>query len=369
VARRIRLACTAAALIPIAVVAAACSSSPASSTPKASPSATVPAAPKTGSLSETGSSLLFPLFSDWQTGYTGVHPGIKLSTASTSSGVGVTDAAQGLVDIGTSDEPLSATDATQYPTLINVPLTVAGLMVTYNVSGLTAPLNLNGTVLAEIYTGKITTWNNPAITALNPGVTLPSEPIVTIHRGDSAGSTVLLTQYMNAQAPGDWPSTDIGTTITWPSVSGALSETGSGAMVTANGSTPGSIAYVGVSYLSKVTAAKLSQAALENAAGKYVTATPSSIAAALASFPTPPASGNADLINTKAPGGFPITNYEYAVVNKTQNSTTQAALIQNFLAWAITTGNSSSYLSQVGFVSLPKGTTGVAKSLISQISG
>jgi phosphate transport system substrate-binding protein len=368
VASRIRLACTAAALIPIAVIAAACSSN-STPAPKASPSATIPAAPKTGSLTETGSSLLFPLFSDWTTGYTGAHSGIKLSTASTSSGVGVTDAAQGLVDIGTSDEPLSPTDATQYPTLINVPLTVAGLMVTYNLSGLTAPLNLNGTVLAEIYTGKITTWNDPAIAALNPGVTLPSEKIVTIHRGDSAGSTVLLTEYLNAQAPSDWPAADIGTTITWPSVPGALSETGSGAMVTASGSTPGSIAYVGVSYLSKVTAAKLSQAALENGAGKYVTATPTSIAAALASFPAPPASGNADLINTKAAGGFPITNYEYAVVNKTQTSTTQADLIKNFLYWAVTSGNSSSYLSTVGFVSLPKGTLAVAKALILQISG
>jgi phosphate transport system substrate-binding protein len=365
VPKRIRLACTAAALVPVVVLAAACSSGSSSTTPTASTSS----APKTGKLSETGSSLLFPLFSGWTTGYTGAHPGIKLSTASTSSGVGVTDAAQGLVDIGTSDEPLSPSDATHYPTLINVPLAVAGLMVIYNVSGVTAPLNLSGTVLAEIYTGKITTWNDPAIAALNPGVTLPSEKIVTIHRGDSAGSTVLLTEYMNAQAPGDWPSADIGTTITWPTVPGALSETGSGAMVTANGSTPGSISYVGVSYLSKVTAAKLSQAALENGDGKYVTASLSSIAAALASFPTPSASGSADLINTKAAAGFPITNYEYAIVNKSQTSATQAALIQNFLTWAVTDGNSSSYLAKVGFVALPSGTLSVSKGLIGSISG
>jgi phosphate transport system substrate-binding protein len=368
VARRIRLAYIAAAFVPIALLAAACSSS-SSTPPKAAPSATVPAAPKTGTLTETGSSLLFPLFGSWTPAYTAAHSGIKLSTASTSSGVGVTDAAQGLVNIGTSDEPLSASDTSQYPTLINVPLTVAGLMVTYNVTGLTAPLNLDGTVLAEIYTGKITTWNDPAIAALNPGVNLPSEKIVTIHRGDSSGSTVILTQYLNAQDPSGWPAADIGTSITWPSVPGALAETGSGAMVTANGSTPGSIAYVGVSYLSKVTAAKLSQAALKNGAGKYVTATPASLSAALASFPTPPASGSETLINTTAAAGFPITNYEYAIVNKTQTSTTQAALIQNFLTWAVTTGNSSTYLGPVGFVPLPKATLAIAKSLISQISG
>jgi phosphate transport system substrate-binding protein len=179
----------------------------------------------------------------------------------------------------------------------------------------------------------------------------------------------LFTEYMNAQDPSAWPSSDIGTTITWPTAPGALSETGSGAMVTANGSTPGSISYVGVSYLSKVTAAKLSQAALKNGAGKYVTATPSSITAALASFPTPPASGSADLINTKAAAGFPITNYEYAIVNSSQTSATQAALIKNFLDWAVTTGNSSSYLSTVGFVGLPKGTLSVAQALITKVTG
>jgi phosphate transport system substrate-binding protein len=368
VGRRIRLVITAAAVIPIVVLAAACSSST-TTTPKPSPAVTAPAAPKTGSLSETGSSLLFPLFSEWTTGYTAAHPGIKLSTTSSSSGVGVTSAGEGLDDIGTTDEPLSSSDKTTYPSLINVPLTVAGLMVTYNVSGLTAPLNLNGTVLAKIYTGSITSWNDPAIAALNPGVTLPDEPIVTIHRGDSSGSTVLLTEYLNAQDPSAWPSTDIGTTITWPTVAGQLSETGSGGMVTANGATAGSIAYVGVSYLSKVTAAKLSQAALENGAGKYVTATPSSIAAALASFPIPPASGSANLINTKAPKGFPITNYEYAAVSTGQSSATQADLIKNFLYWAVTRGNSSSYLSQVGFVALPAGTLAVAEKLIASISG
>jgi phosphate transport system substrate-binding protein len=365
VASRIRLACTAAALIPLAVLAAACSSSPSSTT---KPAATTPAAPKTGSITESGSSLLFPLFGDWTPGYTAAHPGIKLSTASTSSGVGITDAATGLVDVGASDAYLSSADTSQYPTLLNIPLAVAAVMVNYNVTGVTN-LKLNGTVLAQIYTGKITTWNNSAIAALNPGVTLPSEPIVTLHRGDSSGSTFLFTSYLDAQDPSVWPATNVGTTITWPSVPGALAETGSGGMVTGCGSTKGCIAYIGVSYLAKITAAGLGEAELANAGGQYALPTSAAISAALSSFPTVPSSGTQALINTKATAGYPIINYEYAVINKTQSSATQAALLQNFLTWLVTTGNTSKYLSQVGFQPLPAKTLAVSKSLISSITG
>jgi len=312
---------------------------------------------------------MFPLVSQWQAGYTSQNPGIKVSTASTNSGTGVTDAAQGLVNVGTTDNPLSASQTVQYPTLENIPLGVDALEIIYNLPTLTAPLNLNGTVLAQIYDGKITTWNDSAIAQLNPGVTLPSTKIVTIHRADSSGSTVLLAQYLNAQDPAGWPSSLVSSTPTWPSVPGSLAETGSGAMVTGAGSTPGSIAYVGVSYASKITAAKLSAAAVLNGAGKYTTATPAALTAAVNSFPAVPASGSEDLINTKAAAGYAISGFEYAVVNTTQSSSTQADILQNFLYWALTTGSSSTYLTPVGFVPLPKATFNVAVSLITKISG
>jgi phosphate transport system substrate-binding protein len=312
---------------------------------------------------------MFPLVSKWQTGYTAQYSGIKISTASTNSGTGITDAGQGLVNIGTTDSYLSASQTSEYPKVENIPMGVDAIEVVYNLSGLTKPLNLNGTVLAQIYDGKITTWNDSAIAKLNPGVTLPSTKIVTIHRADSSGSTVLFAQYLNAQDPAGWPSALISSTPTWPSAPGSLAETGSGAMVTAAGSNPGSIAYVGVSYASKIKAAKLSAAALVNGAGDYTTATPAALTAAVDSFPAAPANGSESLINTTAAAGYPISGYEYTVVNTTQSSTTQADLIQNFLYWALTTGSSSSYLGKVGFVPLPKATFDVAVNLITKISG
>jgi phosphate transport system substrate-binding protein len=365
VAKRIRLVCTAAALVPLTLLAAACSSS-STTAPKAT---TPPAANATGkSISETGSTLLFPLFGTWQTAYSTANPSVTITSGATGSGTGIADASEGLVNIGASDAYLSASDLIKYPGLLNIPLAVASVQVYYNLPGVKS-LNLNGTVLAEIYTGKITTWNNSAIAALNPGVTLPSTTIVTLHRADSSGSTFLFTSYLSAQDPSAWPSSNVGTTITWPSVPGALAETGSGGMVTGCGGAKGCIAYIGISYLAKATAAGLAPAALSNKAGKYVQDTTASVGSALASFPAAPASGAEALINTSAASGYPIINYEYAIVKKTQPSSAEASAVKAFLSWILTTGDSAKNLSTVGFVALPSATLSTSQSLVSSISG
>jgi phosphate transport system substrate-binding protein len=367
VAKRIRLVCTAAALVPLTLLAAACGSS-GSSTPSSSASSAPPAANASGkSISETGSTLLFPLFGTWQTAYSTADPSVTITSGATGSGTGIADASEGLVNIGASDAYLSPADTAKYPGLLNIPLTVASVMVNYNVTGVKS-LNLNGTVLAQIYTGKITTWNDPAIAKLNPGVSLPSEKIVTLHRADSSGSTFLFTSYLSAQDPSAWPSSNVGTTITWPSAPGALAETGSGGMVTGCGSTKGCIAYIGISYLAKTQAAKLGEASVANKAGKFTQPTPAAVTAALASFPAAPASGAESLINTSAPTGYAIINYEYAIVKKTQPSAAEAKAVKAFLSWILTTGDTSKNLDTVGFQALPSATLSTAQTLVSSIS-
>ena len=219
-------------------------------------------------MSETGSTLLLPLVSSWQVAYTTLNPKVLITTSGTGSGTGIADAAAGTVNIGGSDAYLSPADISQYPGLLNIPLSVAALVVNYNLPGVKTPLKLNGTVLAEIYSGKITTWNDAAITALNPGVTLPSTKIVTLHRADSSGSTFLFTSYLNAQDPSGWSSSNVGTTVSWPSVPGAEAETGSGAMVKGCGAIKGCIAYIGISYRAQAQAAGLGEAALANKGGQ-----------------------------------------------------------------------------------------------------
>jgi phosphate transport system substrate-binding protein len=366
---RFRTVCAAAALAPLALLAA-CGSS--GSTAGSSTSASAAPAASSGSgattISETGSSLLFPLFGTWQAAYSTDVTDVTITSGSTGSGTGIADAATGTVTIGASDAYLSAAQMAQYKGLINIPLTVAAVMVNYNVPGIKAPLNLNGTVLAKIYLGKITNWNDKAIAALNPGVSLPNLKIITVHRADSSGSTFLFTSYLNAQDPADWPSSDIGTTITWPSAPGSLAETGSGGMVTGAGGAKGSIAYIGISYLAKTQAASLGAASLLNKGGKYTQATDASINAALATFSgSTPANGAQSLINTTAPTGYPIINYEYAVVKTTQPSASTAKALKAFLSWTITTGSDAKTLATVGFEPLPSNVLTIAQNEIKSI--
>jgi phosphate transport system substrate-binding protein len=222
-------------------------------------------------------------------------------------------------------------------------------------------------VLAGIYSGKITMWNNSAITKLNPGVTLPATAIVPLHRADSSGSTFLFTSYLNAQDPSGWNASNVNTTVSWPSVSGALGETGSGGMVTGCQKTTGCVAYIGTSYLSKTTAAKIGEAQVANGGGSYALPTTAEINTALATFTSKtPANEAQSLINGST--GYPIINYEYAIVSTKQASADVATDIKAFLHWASTTGNGSTYLTPVGFVPLPSSILTLSDAQIAKIS-
>jgi phosphate transport system substrate-binding protein len=367
VGKPIRVVFAAAALAPVALLAA-CSSSPSSSSSSSTASSS-PAKSSSGSttVSETGSTLLLPLVSSWQVAYGALNPKILITTSGTGSGTGIADAAAGTVNIGGSDAYLSPADTSQYPGLLNIPVSVAAININYNLPSIKKPLNLNGTVLAQIYSGKITTWNDSAIAALNKGVTLPSTTIVPLHRADSSGSTFLTTSYMNAQDPSGWTGSNVGTTVSWPSVSGATAETGSGGMVKGCAAIKGCIAYIGVSYATEVQKDGLGTAALANKGGQFVSASTSTITQALATFSgKTPASGAQSLINGTA--GYPIINYEYAIVKTTQPSSAEATAVKNFLTWGITTGSSSKYLTPVNFVALPSNVLSISKNLIAKIS-
>jgi phosphate transport system substrate-binding protein len=368
VANRNRLAWTAAALVPLAVLAAACGSSGNSggsgSSPKSAPmkGPALPSKPdKTPtSLTETGSTLLFPLMGSWATDYqklytpSGGTPTVTITTGGTGSGTGITEAATGTVNIGASDAYLSDAQKSQTPGLMNIALAISAQQVNYNVPGV-KKLNLDADVLAKIYTGKITNWNDPAIKALNKTASLPNLKIVTLHRAESSGDTFLFTSYLNAQDPSGWGSSNVNTTISWPSVSGSLAETGNSGMVAGCQANKGCIAYIGISYLAKTQAAGLGEAYLKNASGKFLQPTPSSIKAGAAAFTSKtPANETISMINGPAATGYPIINYEYAIVNTKQSDGAQAQDIRAFLHWIVHEGqDATTYLDPVEFQPLP----------------
>jgi phosphate transport system substrate-binding protein len=185
-------------------------------------------------------------------------------------------------------------------------------------------LKLDGKLLARIYAGQITRWDDPAIAAANPGVKLPGTGIVLVHRGDDSGSTFLFTSYLNAQDPGDWSN-------------------------------------------SQVRAAGEGEAALGNSAGSYVLPAAGTIEATLASFTNTPAIETISLVNGSGARAYPIDNYEYVIVSTTQGSAVRARDLRAFLSWAITSG--AAQLALVNFQPLPSSVVTPSGTQIAEIKG
>jgi phosphate transport system substrate-binding protein len=339
----------------------------------------------TTTVTETGSSLLFPLMESWGPNYTAYNPSVILSPASSGSGTGQADAEQGLVDIGASDGYLANASATS---LVNVPVAISSQLVWYNLPGVTGHLNLNGTVLAMIYAGNITTWNNPWILAAQPTSIqtqlngLSSETIHVIARGDSSGDTFLFTSYCEMSWSG-WPFGAGNAVLSGDKVPGIAFDTGNAGMVTGVEGQSGAIAYIGISYKADVTGSGLNYAALGDnnslsALGgvdpaNYVLWSPANVTTDANLGLTHLDFTNYGLavslilggspygaITLKTGGGgttpvtgttpYPIVNLEYSLVKTTVRANSQPIVL--FLEWAISYGNLPQYLNPVGFVPL-----------------
>ena len=313
--------------------------------------------PSGGQVTETGSTLLYPLFNLWASGYNEKYSSTSIQTAGTGSGTGISDATNGTINIGASDAYLSPANVQASPHLLNIPLAISAQIVAYNIPGITAHLKLSGKLLSQIYSGTITNWNASQIASANPGVTLPNLPIVTLHRSDSSGDTFLFTTYLSKADPSGWGAKiGFNTTVPWPNAPGALGESGNSGMVSGCKATAGCVAYIGISYETQVLQAGLGYAALGNAKGQYVLPTQTSIAAEAAGFvKKTPANGTISLIYGPISNGYPIINYEYAIVSNDQSSSSDAKNIRSVLEWAINPkqGSASTYLSQVDFLPLP----------------
>jgi phosphate transport system substrate-binding protein len=322
-------------------------------------------------LTETGSSLLAPLMKTWAGDYHAQVPGVTISTTSSNSGTGIADASAGTADIGTTDAYLSSGDLVKNPALLNIPLVISAQQVNYNVPGFNGPaahINLDGAVLAAIYQGTVTLWNDVSIEKLNPKLKLPPLPIVPVRRSDSSGDTFLFSSYLSTQDT-DWNSAiGYGTTVNWPKVPGEQERKGNMAVVDECAVAVGCVAYAGISYLHLADSKGLGEAALANAAGQFELPLPTTIGASVASFvsSTPP-NETISMINGPARNGYPIVNYEYAIVSTRQPDPAKAPAIRAFLSWVIGTGNSARYLQALGFAPLPGAVATLASAQIARI--
>ncbi len=334
----------------------------------------------TTTISETGSSLIYPYLQVLSPAFSAVYPNIALSPASTGSGTGISSAEAGTVDMGGTDAYLTPSTASGH-NLINFPIAISAQLIVYNIPGISSHLNLNGTILSMIYQGAITKWNDPLIQAANPGVSLPGNTIVPIHRQDGSGDTFMFSSlcYMSWRG---WAQ-NYGTTITWPV---GPSATGNSGMVTLLGSTQYGIAYIGISYLKQVNStAGLAYAAVgdQNAnvngvvssggAGQqnYILPSPYTISqdANLGLQNLQPPSVAVSLILGGVPGAtnlvlgaggtpatsafpspYPDTNLEYLLISSSPASQSHMKAVLTFLEWSLAYGGT--YAPQVSFLPL-----------------
>lgn len=307
-------------------------------------------------LLETGSSLVYPLMNLWVAAYQKDHPGVEITTQSTGSGTGISQAVSGVAQIGASDAYMSDAQLAGSK-MLNIPLAISAQQINYNLPGLNnVHLNLSGPILAGIYSGTIRYWDDARIKNINKPYSgkLPHHEIIPIHRSDGSGDTFIFSQYLAFSTPSWKNGPGFGTTISWPAVSNAVGANGNPGMVQSCQNAPYSVAYIGVSFLNQTNAAHLGYAALQNRDGKFVLPQANTIgAAARALVSKTPKDQRVSLIFAPGAESYPIINYEYAIVNPQQaDGETREALVA-FLKWAINDGNEGRFLNAVHFLPLP----------------
>ncbi|GFM85645.1 phosphate-binding protein PstS [Pseudomonas cichorii] len=301
-----------------------------------------------------GSSFVFPVISKWSQDYSKDSPN-RINYQSIGSGGGIAQIKAATVDFGASDAPMSAADL-EAAGLGQFPSVIGGIVPIVNVEGVeSGELKLDGETLAKIFMGAVKTWDDEAIKALNPGVTLPKTNITVVHRSDGSGTSYNFTNYLSKVSP-EWnEKLQFGSTVKWPVGVGGKGNEGVSAYVK---QIKGSIGYVEYSY---AATNKLAYTQLKNAAGKFVTPTSKTFAAAADTADWASAK-DFGLIMTNAPGdeAWPITATTWIIMYKKAKNEEKSAATFDFFKWSLENGQKQA--EALDYVALPK-------SLVERVEG
>jgi len=289
------------------------------------------------SLSGAGGTFVAPMMSIW-TGTYATQANVQIAYASVGSGAGIAQLQAGSVDFGESDAFMTDSDiAKAKGPVVQVPLAQAPVTVAYNLPSVTGGLHFDGETIGKIFAGLITTWNDPAIKALNPGITLPSIPIAVVHRSDASGTTNIFSDYLTKESP-SWVSTigagkSVGKTIAWPVGIGGKGNDGVSAAV---GQNSGGIGYVELAY---ARSQNLTYANVKNKAGNFVEPCVKTAAQATVGITTYPPDLRIDVVDASTnPDAYPITGLTWALIYQNQTDQSKAAALLNFFSWVLTKG-------------------------------
>jgi len=299
-----------------------------------------------------GAGATFPkiIYENWMLSYNQAHPDVKLNYQAIGSGGGIRQFSDGTVDFGGTDAPMtdSAIAAIQ-GNVLHIPTVMGAVVIAYNLPGVSQPVKFTPDVLADIFLGKLTNWNDARLASINPGVSLPTQDIVVVHRSDGSGTSFVFTDYLSKVSP-DWQQkVGKGTSPNWPVGLGGRGNDGVSATVT---QTPGAIGYIELAY-AMINKTPFGQ--LKNSAGNWITPSLESVTAA-ASGAMKDMGPNTDfrVSITNSPGAqaYPISSFTWLLVHKSYSDEAKARALVQFVWWAETDGQAKA--PELGYAPLPK---------------
>ncbi|HEY3705102.1 MAG TPA: phosphate ABC transporter substrate-binding protein PstS [Terracidiphilus sp.] len=296
-------------------------------------------------LTGAGATFPYPIYSKWFSEYSQAHPGVEINYQPIGSGGGITQVAKGTVDFGASDMPMKDEQLASSPVkLVHIPTVLGAVVPIFNVTGV-QDLKLGPDVLAEIYMNKITTWNDPRIAKDNPGVNLPNDRIVVVHRSDGSGTTFIWTDYLSKVSK-DWnDGPGKGTSINWPVGIGGKGNENVASLVRQN---PGAIGYVELIYALQN---KINFGQVKNASGKWLKASIDGVTAAAATAKIP-ADYRVSITNAPGDNSYPISSFTYLLIPAKSANAANAKVLHDMLSWIIKSGESEA--SNLSYAPLPQ---------------
>jgi len=293
-----------------------------------------------------GATFPYPIYSKWFAEYQKVKSDVQFNYQSIGIGGGVKQVLAQTVDFGATDSPMSDSELKQAKKpLRHIPTVIGAVAVAYNVQGVPANLKLEGATLADIFLGKITTWNDPAIKKLNPGINLPASEILVVRRADGSGTTSIFTDYLSVVSP-EWKSKiGSGKSVKWPSGIGAKGNEGVTAMIS---QTEGAIGYLELAY---ALTNNLNTAMIKNAKGEFVSPSVKSITSAGNSIKDLKGDMRVSIINSNEKGAYPISAFTFILLPEDPASNAIKET-RAFLRWALKDGQE--FATELHYAPLPK---------------
>jgi phosphate transport system substrate-binding protein len=307
-----------------------------------------------------GATFPYPIYSKWFSEYHKVHSDVQINYQSIGSGGGIRQVTSGTVDFGASDMPMTDKQLSEVKTrILNLPTVLGADVPAYNIPGVTGEVKFTPEALAGIFLGKISKWNDKAITSANPGVNFPDKDIIVVHRSDGSGTTFIWTDYLSKVSP-EWKS-QVGsdTSVKWPV---GLGQKGNEGVAGSLRQMAGSIGYVELIY---AVQNNIPYGSVRNSAGVFVKASLDSVTAAAASAPKMPADFRVSITNAPGKDAYPISSFTWLLIPAQSKDAAKGKMLADFLSWMVSDGQKMT--SSLSYAPLPDNVAAKVKEAIKQV--